>query len=120
MEGSSQMSSESGEVYEFQYSPLPPPERRIGTRSTLRVQARILIDGEAIDGDTIDLSAHGVAVTSTQQLNVDQECDIELGISVASLAAPPKLRASVRYCARLADGRFRVGMKFTAVSIEAA
>ena len=36
------------------------------------------------------------------------------------LAAPPSLRASVRYCAQLGEGRFRIGMKFTAVSIEAA
>ena len=106
------------EVYEFQYS--PPEERRIRERSSLRVQARILVDGEALEADTVDLSPHGVAVTSTRQLNIDQECSVELGISVAALAAPPSLRASVRYCAQLAEGRFRIGMKFTAVSIEAA
>jgi hypothetical protein len=110
------MSSESSELYEY----APPADRRIRARSSLRVQARVLIDGEAIEVDTIDLSAHGVAVTSTRQLNIDQECSIELGISIASLAAPPRLRAAVRYCARLAEGRFRVGMKFTDVSIEAA
>jgi PilZ domain len=108
------------EVYELQYSPPPPPDRRTRERTSLRVQARILVDGEAIEADTVDLSPHGVAVTSTHPLNIDQECDIELGISVASLTTPPKLRASVRYCAQLAEGRFRVGMKFTAVSIEAA
>ena len=105
-------------VYELQYS--PPSERRIRERSSLRVQARIVVDGEAIEADTVDLSPHGVAVTATHQLNIEQECSIELGISVASLAAPPKLSASVRYCAQLAEGRFRIGMKFTAVSIEAA
>jgi len=111
------------EVYEFQYSPPPlpsPAERRVRDRSVLRVQARILVDSEAIEADTVDLSPHGVAVTSTHPLNIDQECGIELGISVASLATPPRLRASVRYCAQLAEGRFRIGMKFTAVSIEAA
>lgn len=107
------------EVYEFQYSP-PAEERRIRDRTVLRVQARILVDDEAIEADTVDLSPYGVAVTSTRPLNIEQECSIELGISVASLAAPPKLRASVRYCAQLAEGRFRIGMKFTAVSIEAA
>ena len=111
------------EVYEFQYSPPPSPspsERRVQERAVLRVQARILVDSEAIEVDTVDLSPHGVAVTSKLPLNIDQECSIELGISVASLAAPPKLRASVRYCAQLAEDRFRIGMKFTAVSIEAA
>jgi hypothetical protein len=113
------VSSSEREVYEFQYSP-PPTDRRTRERSSLRVQARILVDGEAIEADTVDLSPHGVAVSSTCPLNIEQECSIELGISVASLAAPPKLRASVRYCAQLAEGRFRIGMKFTAVSIEAA
>jgi PilZ domain-containing protein len=112
------------EVYEFQYTPPAEAEaasdRRIGERSSLRVQARILVDDEAIDANTVDLSAHGLAVTSTRQLNIDQECSVELGISVASLASPPMLRASVRYCAQLGEGRFRIGMKFTAVSIEAA
>jgi hypothetical protein len=106
------------EVYELQYS--PPAERRVRERSSLRVQARIVVDGEAIEADTADLSPHGVAVTTTRQLNIDQECNIELGVSVAALAVPPSLRASVRYCAQLAEGRFRIGMKFTAVSIEAA
>lgn len=106
------------ETYEFQYS--PPEERRVRERAVLRVQARILVDNEAVDADTVDLSPHGVAVTSRRPLNIDQECSIELGISVASLAAPPMLRASVRYCAQLAEDRFRIGMKFTTVSIEAA
>ena len=113
------------EVYEFQYSPpaARPPEsedRRVRERSVLRVQARILVDSEAIEADTIDLSPHGIAVTATRPLNIDQECSVELGITAASLAAPPMLRASVRYCAQLAEGRFRIGMKFTTVSIEAA
>src|ERR1044071_247179 len=72
------MSNESSEMYDFQY--LPPPERRLQPRASLRVQARILVDGEAIEADTTDLSAHGVAVTSTHPLNIDQECSIELGI----------------------------------------
>jgi hypothetical protein len=110
-------SSEPG-LYEFQY--VPPAERRSRARSSLRVGGRILIDGEAIEVDTLDLSPHGVAVTSPRQLNLDQECNVELGINAASLAAPPALRASVRYCARLGEGRFRIGMKFTSVSIEAA
>jgi PilZ domain len=106
------------EVYEFQYS--PPEERRVRDRAILRVQARILVDNEAIEADTVDLSPHGIAVSSARALNIDQECTIELGVSVAALATPPMLRGSVRYCAQLAEGRFRIGMKFTTVSIEAA
>lgn len=106
---------------------LAPPEhleraeRRGRSRQVMRVQARICVEGDQpLDAHTVDLSAHGLAVTSSRPLNVDQECNVELGISAQGLAQPPALRASVRYCARLRDGEFRIGMKFTAVSIEAA
>jgi hypothetical protein len=87
----------------------------------MRVRARIRI-GEAqfLQADTIDLSSGGLSLTSTQPLNMGQECLIELGISVPEIATPPILRAGVRYCAQMRDGRYRVGMKFTFVSIEAA
>ena len=110
----------------FSFDFAPPetetePDRRYRHREVLRVQARISADGEpALDVHTIDLSAHGIAITSKQPLNVNQECSVELGISVAEIANPPALRASVRYCARLHDDQFRIGMKFTAVSVEAA
>jgi hypothetical protein len=115
----SDVSLSEREVYEFQYSP-PATDRRVRDRLSLRVQARIIVGSQAVEVDTVDLSPHGVAVTCPHQLSIDQECNVELGITVASLAAPPMLRASVRYCAQLAEGRFRIGMKFTAVSIEAA
>lgn len=100
---------------------LPLSERRGNHREVLRVEARIRIDGEPpLEANTIDLSSHGVAITATRPLNVGCECSVELGISASEIATPPALRASVRYCARLREDRFRIGMKFTAVSIEAA
>jgi PilZ domain len=108
---------------------LPPPrsveltlsDRREKSRQTLGVQARVCPDGdEPLDVHTVDLSSHGLAITSARPLNVEHECNVELGVSVPELARPPALRASVRYCARLRDDQFRIGMKFTAVSIEAA
>ncbi len=97
------------------------PERRERHRRIIRAQARICVDGlESLDAHAIDLSPHGLAVTSTRPLNVDQECTVELGISTPEIARSPALRASVRYCARLRDDQFRIGMKFIAVSIEAA
>lgn len=96
-------------------------DRRDKTRSVLRVKARICVDkDELLDAHTIDLSPSGLAVTSTRPLNVDQECTVELGISVPEIAQPPTLRACVRYCAQLADNQFRIGLKFTAMSVEAA
>jgi hypothetical protein len=118
-----------GEPFSFELAPpeqllsfeLTQIDRREKPRHVLRVQARIRPDGdEALVAHTADLSAHGLALTSSHPLNVEQECDVELGISVPEPARPPALRASVRYCARLRDGEYRIGMKFTTVSIEAA
>ena len=96
-------------------------ERRTAPREVIRVRARVSPDGEPpLDVNTVDLSSHGLAITSTQPLNVNQECNVELGISVPEIANPPALRASVRYCARLREDQFRIGMRFTAVSVEAA
>lgn len=98
-----------------------PSERREKAREVIRVQARICIDGESpLDVHTVDLSAHGLAVTSTRPLNVGQECNVELGISMPEIARPPALRASIRYCAQLREDQFRIGMRFTTVSVEAA
>jgi c-di-GMP-binding flagellar brake protein YcgR len=97
------------------------PDRRAGARKVMRVQARISIPGEApLDVHTADLSLGGVSVTSVQQLALEQECVVELGISVPELASPPALRARVRYCGRLPNGQFRIGFQFSSVSIEAA
>lgn len=99
-----------------------PDERRVKRREVIRVQARITYaaDEPPLDAHTIDLSAHGVAITANRPLNVGHECVVELGVSVPEIATPPTLRACVRYCAQLSEKQFRIGMKFTAVSIEAA
>jgi len=118
-----------GGPFSFELTPPEQPlsfeltqfDRREKSRQVIRVQVRISPEGdEPLDAHTADLSAHGLAITSARPLNVEQECNVELGISVPELARPPSLHASVRYCARLRDGQFRIGMKFTTVSIEAA
>lgn len=96
-------------------------DRREKPRHAIRVQVRISPAGDApLETHTADLSAHGLAITSDRPLNVEQECRVELGISAPQTTDPASLRASVRYCARLRDNEFRIGMKFTDVSIEAA
>ncbi len=98
-----------------------PADRRDRQRQLLRVDARICVDGESqLEAHTIDLSHHGVSVTSPRYLNEGIGCAIELGGNASALAAPPALRAEVRYCTQLCDGQFRIGMRFTSVSIEAA
>lgn len=96
-------------------------DRRLSPRKTMQVLARVRMDGDApLDAQTADLSHHGVSITSPRQMNVGQECIVELGVSVPEIASPPVLRAAVCYCMRLQEGGFRIGMKFTSVSIEAA
>ena len=100
---------------------LSPSDRRTDTRRVMRVQARISIPGEApLDVHTVDLSLGGVSVTSSHQLSHGLECIVELGISAPEIAPAPALRARVRYCARLPDSQYRIGFKFSSVSIEAA
>jgi c-di-GMP-binding flagellar brake protein YcgR len=114
---------------QYEFSPAPresrahliPTDLRASVRKVMRVRARITVEGEApLETDTIDLSHGGLSITSRQPLNLGQECSIELGISVPELAAPPVLRAAVRYCVRLREGEYRIGLKFVFVSIEAA
>lgn len=96
-------------------------DRRQSPRKVMQVQARVRVDGVApLDVQTVDLSHHGVSITSSRQLNVGQECIVELGVSVPEIANPPALRAGVCYCSRMREGEFRIGMQFTSVSIEAA
>jgi c-di-GMP-binding flagellar brake protein YcgR len=100
---------------------LTPSNRRTSARKVMQVQARISVPGEApLEAHTVDLSLGGVSITSSQQLNPGQECIVELGISAPDIAPAPALRARVRYCARRHDGQYRIGFKFSLVSIEAA
>lgn len=98
-----------------------PADRRQSARKVIRVLARVSVAGDApLDVQTADLSHHGVSITSPCQLNMGQECIVELGVSVPEIARPPGLRAAVRYCSRMREGEFRIGLQFTSVSIEAA
>jgi len=96
-------------------------DRRLSPRKVMQVLARISVEGTApLDVQTVDLSHHGVSITSSLQLNIGQECIVELGVGVPEIANSPVLRAAVRYCSRMREGEFRIGMQFTSVSIEAA
>jgi len=102
-------------------SPAQSADRRLSPRKTMQVLARVRVEGDTpVDAQTVDLSCHGVSITSSRQLNVGQECIVELGVSVPEIASPPVLRAAVCYCSRMREGAFRIGLKFTSVSIEAA
>ena len=96
-------------------------DRRQSPRKVMQVLARVLVAAdEPLETQTVDLSHHGVSITSPRQLNVGQECIVELGVSVPEIASPPVLRGAVCYCSRMKEGEFRIGLKFTSVSIEAA
>jgi len=96
-------------------------DRRSNSRKVIRVRARITVEaGDPLDVETIDLSHGGVGVTSKRPLNLEQKCGVELGAGALEMATSPVLHARVCYCARLGNGDYRLGLKFTFVSIEAA
>ena len=97
-----------------------PSERRVDSRKAIRVRARITLEGEVLfQADTIDLSQGGLSITSKQPLNLEQTCNVELAADVPGIAKPPVLQAAVVYCARLSEGEYRIGLRFTFVSVEA-
>jgi len=97
-----------------------PHERRANSRKALRVRARITLEGEVLFlADTVDLSQGGLSITSKQPLNLEQNCNVELATDVPGIAKPPVLQAEVVYCARMREDEYRIGLRFTFVSVEA-
>jgi hypothetical protein len=114
------MSYESSPVISVDSIDLEPRERRANSRKAIRVCARITLEGEILFlADTVDLSHGGLSITSKQPLNLEQKCNVELGTGVPGIAKPPALQAAVVYCARLHEGAYRIGLRFTFVSVEA-
>jgi hypothetical protein len=114
------MSYESPLVIWVESTDIVPRERRAEARKAIRVRARITLEGEILfRADTIDLSHGGLSITSKQPLNLDQTCNVELATGVPGIAKPPVLQAVVVYCARLSEGEYRIGLRFTFVSVEA-
>jgi c-di-GMP-binding flagellar brake protein YcgR len=97
-----------------------PHERRANSRKAIRVRARITLEGEVLFlADTVDLSQGGLSITSKQPLNLEQKCNVEFATDVPGIAKPPVLQAEVVYCARLREDEYRIGLRFTFVSVEA-
>ena len=106
------------EIY-VESSDFDPRERRASSRKAIRVRARITLEEEVLFlADTIDLSQGGLSITSKQPLNLEQKCNVELTTGVPEIAKPPVLQAEVVYCARLREGEYRIGLRFTFVSVE--
>jgi hypothetical protein len=114
------MSNESSLVIWVESTDFAPRERRAESRKAIRVHARITLEGEILfRADTIDLSHSGLSIKSKQPLNLEQTCNVELATGVPGIAKPPVLQAEVVYCARLGEGEYRIGLRFTFVSVEA-
>jgi c-di-GMP-binding flagellar brake protein YcgR len=114
------MSYESSLVISVESTDFDPRERRVSLRKAIRVRARITLEGETLFlADTIDLSHGGLSITSKHPLNLEQKCNVELATGVLEIAKPPVLQAEVVYCARLREDEYRIGLRFTFVSVEA-
>ncbi len=114
------MGYESSLVISVESIDFDPRERRAKSRKAIRVRARITREGDVLFlADTIDLSQGGLSITSKQPLNLEQTCNVELASGVPGIANPPVLQGSVVYCARMREGEYRIGLRFTFVSSEA-
>jgi len=114
------MGYESSLVISVEPTDFDPRERRAELRKAIRVRARITLEEQILFlADTIDLSRGGLSITSKQPLNLQQKCNVELATSVPEIAKPPVLQAEVVYCARWREGEYRIGLRFTFVSVEA-
>jgi c-di-GMP-binding flagellar brake protein YcgR len=114
------MGSESSLVICVEPTDFDPRERRTELRKAIRVRARITLEEQILFlADTIDLSRGGLSITSKQALNLQQKCNVELATSVPEIAKPPVLQAEVVYCARWREDEYRIGLRFTFVSVEA-
>ncbi len=114
------MGYESSLVISVESIDFDPRERRANSRKAIRVRARITLEGDVLFlADTIDLSQGGLSITSKQPLNLEQTCNVELASGVPGIANPPVLQGSVVYCARMREGEYRIGLRFTFVSSEA-
>lgn len=96
-------------------------ERRTDHRRPLRTPVTIVAPGKgAREGKTLDLSLSGLSVVVREPLAAHDQCALRFFLSVAGKRCPVEARATVVYCVCSGVDGFRLGLRFGAVSNEAA
>jgi hypothetical protein len=96
-------------------------ERRIATRKVVQMLARVqLPDGTVLDGHSTDISQTGIGLFSPRMLHADEECTLQIDLSVCGMNMELRLAGKVCYCQPQGEGRFRAGMRFVGMDTNAA
>jgi len=94
-------------------------EKRQATRRPLFCKARLASNGSMLEGRTLDISTDGIAIMLDVNVAVGNQYALQLplpGANGQSLLL--QLRVQVMHTV-LAQGRFRVGLKFLAPDMQA-
>ena len=88
-------------------------EQRRAPRKVMRLTARIALpDGTTLVGQTADISRDGIGFFSPTGLEVGKDCTLTIDINACGAAAELRFVGRVCHCSKVAEDRFRVGMKF--------
>lgn len=97
------------------------PERRVERRRPLRAPVTIAVAGKGMhEGKTLDLSLSGLSVLVREPLAANDQCALRFMVPVGTKRCQVEARATVMYCVCSGMDGFRVGIRFGAVSNDAA
>jgi len=96
-------------------------ERRIATRKVVSMRAKVqLPDGSVLHGHSTDISQTGIGLFSPRMLHPEDECSLQIDLSVCGMEMELRLLGRVCYCHQQGDGKFRAGMRFVGLDAKAA
>jgi c-di-GMP-binding flagellar brake protein YcgR len=96
-------------------------ERRIAARKVVNLVAKVqLPDGTVLHGHSADISQTGIGLVSPCMLHPDEQCSLQIDLSVCGMNLELNLAGKVCYCHPSAEGKFRAGMRFVAMDANAA
>lgn len=95
-------------------------ERRIATRKVVSLLAKVqLPDGTVLHGHSTDISQTGIGLFSPRMLYPEEQCTLQIDLSVCGMNMELRLAGRVCYCHPQGEGKFRAGMRFVGMDAEA-
>jgi hypothetical protein len=96
-------------------------ERRIATRKVVNLLAKVqLPDGTVLNGHSADISQTGIGLFSPRMLQAEEECTLQIDLSVCGADLELRLAGRVCYCYPQGEGKFRAGMRFVGLDANTA
>ena len=95
-------------------------ERRVAARKVVSLIAKVqLPDGTVLHGHSTDISQTGIGLFSPRMLESEEECTLQIDLSVCGMEMELRLVGRVCYCHAQGDRRFRAGMRFVGLDANA-